>query len=81
MAILVPGGSPKHRIIKTIASLGKNCLGKIQFVDLYFQNVKIIRLGVVVSYIGLNQKWSVDRVEATSDHIIVDRKFFTSFCA
>ena len=41
----------------------------------------MIRLGVVVLYIGLNQKWSATKVEATGDHIVVNRKFFTNFGA
>ena len=39
----------------------------------------MIKVVVVVSYIGLNQKWSAAKVEATGDHIVMDRKLFTSF--
>ena len=41
----------------------------------------MITLGVVVPYIGLTQKWSAAKVEATGDHIVVNRKFITSFGA
>ena len=33
----------------------------------------------VVSYIGLNQKWSSTKVKATNDYIVLNRKLFTSF--
>ena len=33
----------------------------------------------MVSYIGLSQKWSAARVEATGNHIILERKLFSSF--
>ena len=39
----------------------------------------MIRLEVVISYIGLNQKWSAAKVEVTGDHIVLNRKPFTSF--
>ena len=39
----------------------------------------MIKVKVLVPYIGLNQKWSATKVEATSDHIVLDRKLFTSF--
>ena len=39
----------------------------------------MIRLEVVVFYIGLNQNWSAEKVEATGDHIVLNRKLFTSF--
>ena len=32
-----------------------------------------------VPYIGLNQKWSAAKVEATGDNIVLNRKLFTSF--
>ena len=52
---------------------------KIQFVNLYLLNVKMIRLKVDVPYTGLNQKWSAAKVEATGNHIVLNRKLFTSF--
>ena len=39
----------------------------------------MLRLGVVVPFIGLSQKWSAAKVEATSDHIVLNRKLFTCF--
>ena len=39
----------------------------------------MIRLDLVVAYIGLSQKCSAAKVEATSDHIVLNRKLFTSF--
>ena len=39
----------------------------------------MIRLEVVVPFIGLNHKWSAAKVEGRGDHIVEDRKFFTSF--
>ena len=33
----------------------------------------MIKVGVVVTYIGLNQKWSVAKVKATSYHIVLDK--------
>ena len=39
----------------------------------------MIKVGEVVPYIGLNQKWSVANVEATGDHIVLNRKLFISF--
>ena len=38
----------------------------------------MIKVGNVVPYIGLNQKWLMGKVEATSDQTILDRKFITS---
>ena len=38
----------------------------------------MIRLEVLVPYIGLNQKWSAAKVETTGDHIVL-QKLFTSF--
>ena len=39
----------------------------------------MIRLGVVVPYIGLSHKWSAAKVKATGDHIVLNKKLFTSF--
>ena len=39
----------------------------------------MIKVGEVFFYIGLNQKWSAAKVEATGDHIVLNRKLFTSF--
>ena len=39
----------------------------------------MIRLNVVAPYIGLNQKWSAVKIEATGDNIVLNSKLFTSF--
>ena len=39
----------------------------------------MIKVGDVVPYTGLNQKWSARKVEATGDYIVLNRKLFTSF--
>ena len=39
----------------------------------------MIKLEVVVPCIGLSKKWSAAKGEATGDHIVLNRKLFTSF--
>ena len=39
----------------------------------------MINVKDVIPYIGLNQKWSAAKVEATGYHIVWNRKLFTSF--
>ena len=33
----------------------------------------MIKVGVVVTYICLREKWSAAKVEATSNHIVLDK--------
>lgn len=40
----------------------------------------MIKVRVVVYYIGLNQKWSAAKLEMTNDHIVLIRKLFINFC-
>ena len=39
----------------------------------------MIKVENVVPYIGLNQKWSAAKFEATNDYIVLNRKLFTRF--
>ena len=52
---------------------------KIQLMDPYFKNVTMIRLEIVVPYIGLSQNWSSAKVEMTCDQIVFDIKLFICF--
>ena len=38
----------------------------------------MIKVGDLVPFIGLNQKWSAAKVEATGNHIVLNKKLFTS---
>ena len=41
----------------------------------------MIKVEDVVPYICINQIWSAAKVEATGDHLVLNRKLFTSFGA